>query len=63
MTDTKPVAGEAVAPEILSEWVETFHREGFLFLPSLLPPEWVRELEFPQRTGGSEFSRDLRNEY
>ena len=54
MTDTKPVAGEAVAPEILSEWVETFHREGFLFLPSLLPPEWVSEL-------ATDLDRDLAN--
>lgn len=29
----------------IQEWVEQFHRDGFLFLPNVLPPDWVAELK------------------
>lgn len=28
----------------IAEWVETFYRQGFLFLEDVLPPEWCTEL-------------------
>ncbi len=33
-----------VSEEQIQEWVETFHRQGFLFLQNVLPPEWCAEL-------------------
>lgn len=29
----------------IAEWVETFHREGYLFLENVLPPDWIAELK------------------
>ena len=31
------------APQI-QEWVDTFNRQGFLFLENVLPPNWCRAL-------------------
>src|SRR4051812_33396440 len=31
-------------PAVIREWVETFHRDGFVFLPNVLPPEMCAEL-------------------
>mgnify|MGYP001197816681 CR=1 FL=1 len=30
--------------KLIDTWVEQFHREGFLFIPNVLPPEWCSEL-------------------
>lgn len=38
------LANQALPPEQITEWVETFHRQGFLFLENVLPPEWCAEL-------------------
>jgi ectoine hydroxylase-related dioxygenase (phytanoyl-CoA dioxygenase family) len=38
------LANQIVSQEQLQEWVETFHRQGFLFLQNVLPPEWCAEL-------------------
>ena len=41
---TRYLAGRAVPAEKLEAWVETFHREGYLFLENVLPPDWCAEL-------------------
>jgi ectoine hydroxylase-related dioxygenase (phytanoyl-CoA dioxygenase family) len=33
-----------VNEEQIQEWVETFHRDGFLFLENVLPPEWCAQM-------------------
>jgi ectoine hydroxylase-related dioxygenase (phytanoyl-CoA dioxygenase family) len=38
------LANQIVSEEQIQEWVETFHRQGFLFLEDVLPPEWCAEL-------------------
>ena len=38
------LANQSVSPEQIAEWVDTFHREGFLFLENVLPPTWCAEL-------------------
>jgi len=38
-------AGKVVPPEQIADWVEQFHRDGFLFLPNVLSPEHVAELK------------------
>lgn len=43
-TDTTYLASQIVSEEQTKEWVETFHRQGFLFLQNVLPPDWCAEL-------------------
>ncbi|MDE0098527.1 MAG: phytanoyl-CoA dioxygenase family protein [Truepera sp.] len=38
------LAGQMASPEQLEAWVEAFHREGFLFLENVLPPDWCATL-------------------
>jgi hypothetical protein len=38
------LAGQVVSQEQIQEWVETFHRDGFLFLQNVLPPEWCAQM-------------------
>ncbi|MBM3457963.1 MAG: phytanoyl-CoA dioxygenase family protein, partial [Armatimonadetes bacterium] len=38
------LAGQIASQEQIQEWVEQFHRDGYLFLPGVLPPEWCSEL-------------------
>jgi ectoine hydroxylase-related dioxygenase (phytanoyl-CoA dioxygenase family) len=38
------LAGQVASAEQIAEWVETFHREGYLFLQNVLPPDTVAEL-------------------
>jgi hypothetical protein len=38
------LANQIVSEEQIQEWVETFHRNGFLFIENVLPPEWCAEL-------------------
>lgn len=38
------LANQVVSDEQIQEWVETFHRQGFLFLEDVLPPEWCAEM-------------------
>ena len=38
------LAGTTVSPEQLQAWVDTFHRDGFLFLQDVLPPDWCAQL-------------------
>jgi ectoine hydroxylase-related dioxygenase (phytanoyl-CoA dioxygenase family) len=37
-------AGTAPDPAAIHEWVAQFDRDGYLFLPSVLPPDWCAEL-------------------
>ncbi len=37
-------AGQPASEEQLDAWVEQFHRDGYLFIPDILPPEWCAEL-------------------
>ncbi len=37
-------AGKTVSDEQIQAWVEQFHRDGYLFLPRVLPQEWCDEL-------------------
>ena len=41
---TEYLAGKVPPKETIAEWVEQFHRDGFLFIPSVLPPELCAEL-------------------
>lgn len=41
---TAYLAGQKVSEEQIQQWVKTFHRQGFLFLQNVLPPEWCAEL-------------------
>ena len=38
------LAGTCVTDEQIEQWVAQFHRDGYLFLPSILPPDWMEEL-------------------
>jgi ectoine hydroxylase-related dioxygenase (phytanoyl-CoA dioxygenase family) len=38
-------AGTPPAEAPIADWVEQFHRDGFLFLTDVLPPDWVAELK------------------
>ena len=38
------LANQVVDEEQIQRWVEEFHRQGFLFLQNVLPPEWCAEL-------------------
>ena len=38
------LAGTVPSEKQLQEWVEQFHRDGFLLIPNVLPPDWVAEL-------------------
>ena len=38
--DITYLAGRTVSDEQIEAWVETFHRDGFLFLENVLPPDW-----------------------
>ena len=37
-------AGSPASEDQLREWVEQFHRDGYHFIPGVLPPEWTAEL-------------------
>jgi len=39
------LAGTEATDDQIKEWVAQFHRDGYLFLPSILPPAWVDELK------------------
>jgi ectoine hydroxylase-related dioxygenase (phytanoyl-CoA dioxygenase family) len=39
------LAEQLVPQEQIQSWVDQFHRDGFLFLPGVLPPDWVAELK------------------
>jgi ectoine hydroxylase-related dioxygenase (phytanoyl-CoA dioxygenase family) len=38
-------AGKTVPDTQIQEWIETIHRDGYIFIPSFLPPDWVAELK------------------
>ena len=38
------LAGRQASAEQLAAWVEQFHRDGYLFVPSVLPPDLVADL-------------------
>lgn len=38
------LAGRQASAEQIADWVERFHRDGYLFLPNVLPPELCAEL-------------------
>ena len=38
------LAGREADGGQIQEWVERFHRDGYLFIPNVLPPEWCAEL-------------------
>lgn len=40
MISSQFLAGTQVSNEQIQEWVETFHRDGYLFLQDVLPPDW-----------------------
>ena len=44
MTATPYLANTPPDPEQIAEWVERFHRDGFLFLKNVLPPDLVAHL-------------------
>ena len=45
MNNDQSVAQGGASEERIQEWVEQFHRDGFLFLPNVLTPETVAELK------------------
>lgn len=38
------LAHQKASDEQIAVWVEQFHRDGYLVLPNVLPPEWCAEL-------------------
>lgn len=45
MSETRYLAHTVVDAEQIAEWVEQFHRDGYLFLPSILTPEMIALLK------------------
>jgi ectoine hydroxylase-related dioxygenase (phytanoyl-CoA dioxygenase family) len=45
MSAVSYLAHQVVSEEQIQEWVEAFHRDGYLFLENVLPPDWVAELK------------------
>ncbi|HLV81332.1 MAG TPA: phytanoyl-CoA dioxygenase family protein, partial [Chthonomonadaceae bacterium] len=45
MADVSYWARRQASPEQIQTWVEQFHRDGFLFLENVLPPDMVTELK------------------
>ena len=45
MSAVSYLAHQVVSEEQIQEWVEAFHRDGYLFLQNVLPPDWVAELK------------------
>jgi ectoine hydroxylase-related dioxygenase (phytanoyl-CoA dioxygenase family) len=43
-TATENPTGSQVDSKQIETWIEQFHRDGFLYLPEILSPEWCREL-------------------
>lgn len=43
-TETTYWAGRTASDEQIREWVETFHRDGYLVLHDVLPPDWCAEM-------------------
>lgn len=48
------LANTAPDPALIAQWVEQFHRDGFLFLPSVLTPEITAELRADLQRGLAE---------
>src|SRR6185437_3526490 len=44
MRDGEPLAGQIASTDQIASWVDRFHRDGYLFLERVLPPEWIAEL-------------------
>ena len=38
------LANQTVSEEQIQAWVDQFHRDGFLFLQNVLPPDWCAQL-------------------
>ncbi len=38
------LANQIVSGEQIQEWVERFHRDGFLFVQNVLPPDWCAQM-------------------
>src|SRR5579862_9088319 len=43
--ETETLAGQTASSEQIRAWVEQFHRDGYLFLENVLPPDWIAELK------------------
>ncbi|MDB5057763.1 MAG: Mitomycin antibiotics/polyketide fumonisin biosynthesis protein [Chloroflexi bacterium] len=39
------LASQTVSDTQIQDWIETFHRDGYIFLHHFLPPDWVAELK------------------
>ena len=37
--------GKSAAPEQIDQWVEQFHRDGFLVLHDVIPPELIQPMK------------------
>lgn len=59
MSAQAPLAGTSPTEVPIKEWVERFHRDGYLFLTNVLPPDWVAELreDLDRALDGREFSQ------
>ncbi|MDE0502879.1 MAG: hypothetical protein OXI86_02280, partial [Candidatus Poribacteria bacterium] len=38
------LANQIVGEEQIQAWVEQFHRDGFLFVQDVLPPDWCAQM-------------------
>ena len=38
------LANQLASPEQIQSWVDTFHRQGFLFFETVLPPDWCAQM-------------------
>src|SRR5437870_3377256 len=44
MTAESYLAGQKESDDQIQRWVDQFHRDGYLFIPNVLPPDWCAEL-------------------
>lgn len=44
MSQNGYLAGQEVDEATIAAWVDRFDRDGYLFLPNVVPPDWVEEL-------------------
>ena len=44
MSKKQPLAGVQQSAEQIAQWVEKFHRDGYLLVKNVLPPDWCAQL-------------------